>query len=221
MKKMLLLALPVFSFYSELSHASCQADGSQLMASVCTTAANWCPRGYAFANGALLPISTNSALFSLIGTQFGGDGRTTFALPDLRGRTAVGMGTGVGLTPVVWGQQRGREDVTLTAANLPAAKVTFSNMTVAGTITVDGAVGQGAGDAQQGLTSGSLAGTALYGRDSVNLYSSSDDSVGAVANLTAGGTATLQGGGKEVSLLPPQLGMTYCIATSGIYPSRS
>lgn len=84
-------------------------------------AGNFAPRGWAFAHGQLLPIASNPALFSLLGTTFGGDGRTTFALPDLRGRVPVGIGTGPGLEEVRWGQQFGRETTLLDilGANLP------------------------------------------------------------------------------------------------------
>jgi microcystin-dependent protein len=70
---------------------------------------NFAPRGWAFCNGQLLPISTNTALFSLLGTIYGGDGRTTFALPDLRGRSPIHFGTGPGLSPRPLGQKIGAE----------------------------------------------------------------------------------------------------------------
>jgi microcystin-dependent protein len=77
------------------------------------------PRDYALCNGQLMDISQNSALFALIGTTYGGDGVTTFALPDLRGRSAIHMGTGPGLSPYVIGEQSGAENVTVTTAQLP------------------------------------------------------------------------------------------------------
>ena len=81
---------------------------------------NFAPRGWALCDGQLLPISQHSALFSILGTTYGGDGRTTFALPDLRGRNAMHPGTGAGLTPRVLGQRGGQESVTLTAAEMPS-----------------------------------------------------------------------------------------------------
>ena len=83
-------------------------------------AGNFAPVGFAFCNGQLLAISENSALFALIGTIYGGDGQTTFALPDLRGRLPMHQGTGPGLTTRVIGQQFGTETVTLTTAQIPA-----------------------------------------------------------------------------------------------------
>jgi microcystin-dependent protein len=80
---------------------------------------NFCPRGSANADGQLLPIAQNTALFSLFGTFYGGDGRTTFALPDLRGRSPIHAGQGPGLNNYQQGQKGGRETVTLTVAQLP------------------------------------------------------------------------------------------------------
>ena len=80
---------------------------------------NLVPRGYAFCDGQLLAISSNEDLFSLLGTTYGGDGRTTFGLPDLRGRVPVHMGTGAGLSPRPWGQKAGAQSVTLSVPELP------------------------------------------------------------------------------------------------------
>ncbi len=81
---------------------------------------NFCPRGWAPADGALLPISSNTALFALFGTTYGGDGRTTFALPDLRGRAEVHQGQGPGLSERQIGELGGQEEVTLTVTELPS-----------------------------------------------------------------------------------------------------
>jgi microcystin-dependent protein len=80
---------------------------------------NFAPAGWAFCDGSLLPISENEILFNLIGTTYGGDGQSTFALPDLRGRLPVHMGTGAGLSPFVIGQSGGVETVTLTTSQIP------------------------------------------------------------------------------------------------------
>ena len=81
---------------------------------------NFAPRGWAFCDGSLLSIAQNTALFSLLGTTYGGNGQTTFALPDLRGRVAIHAGQGPGLTPRDLGESFGTEQVTLTVAQLPA-----------------------------------------------------------------------------------------------------
>ena len=83
-------------------------------------AGNFAPKGWAFCAGQLLLIAQNSALFSVLGTTYGGDGRTTFALPDLRGRSPIGVGHGPGLNSYVGGQQLGTEQVTLNANQIPA-----------------------------------------------------------------------------------------------------
>jgi microcystin-dependent protein len=81
---------------------------------------DFAPRGFALCNGQIMPISTNSALFYLLGTSYGGDGMTTFALPDLRGRVVIGQGTGPGLLPNNMGQKGGSPTITIGVANLPA-----------------------------------------------------------------------------------------------------
>ena len=81
---------------------------------------NFAPRGWALCNGQLLAISAYSALFSLLGTAFGGNGRTDFALPDLRGRIPLHVGTGAGLNPVSWGQKAGSDNHTLSVSEMPS-----------------------------------------------------------------------------------------------------
>src|SRR5215211_4319727 len=81
---------------------------------------NFAPRGWAFCAGQILPIAQNTALFSLLGTTFGGNGQTTFALPDLRGRAPIGQGQGPGLSNISLGEAAGTETVTLLSTNMPA-----------------------------------------------------------------------------------------------------
>lgn len=142
---------------------------------------NFAPRGWAFCNGQLLPISQNAALFSLLGTMYGGNGTTNFALPDLRGRVPVGsQGAGPGITPVQQGELAGTNAVTvigsgtsvvnLTAANLPAhthpATMTLSSLTAATTVSVGtGTNGSGTAVANNGgltSTGGGAASAAIY-----------------------------------------------------------
>ncbi|MBY8976315.1 tail fiber protein [Rhodobacteraceae bacterium NNCM2] len=89
-------------------------------------AGNFAPRGWTFADGQLLPISQFSALFAILGTQFGGDGRTTFALPDLRGRVPIGFGSGPGLPTARIGERIGTESFALTTSTMPAHDHEFS-----------------------------------------------------------------------------------------------
>ena len=105
-------------------YPSRSVSGSDYLGSVEMFAGNFAPRGYALAQGQLLPIAQNTALFSILGTIYGGDGRTDFALPDLRGRVPIGAGQGPGLTTYQLGQKSGEEDVTLNVSNLATHKHT-------------------------------------------------------------------------------------------------
>src|SRR5262249_11757094 len=109
-----------------------RAGNEPFLGELMLTGYNFCPQGWAAANGQLLPINQNQALFSLLGTYFGGNGQTTFALPDLRGRTAIGVGQGPGLTDRVVGEQGGAETVTLSTAEMPAHTHAAFGSTLAG-----------------------------------------------------------------------------------------
>ncbi|WP_245190823.1 phage tail protein [Jannaschia formosa] len=135
-------------------------DGSDLLArstdpdfpflgEIALFAGNFVPRGFALADGSLLPIASNAALFSILGTNFGGDGKTTFALPDLQDRVAIGAGQGPGLSLYSLGQRVGSANLNLTAANLPAHTHSVERMAPiplpAGLLLLMGAVGMLAG----------------------------------------------------------------------------
>jgi microcystin-dependent protein len=100
--------------------ADAQAEEIPFIGEVRMFAGTFAPRGYAFCDGTLLPIAQNTALFSILGTTYGGDGRTTFGLPDLRGRTPIGPGRGPGLSNRNPGQKLGVEAVPLTQAQIPS-----------------------------------------------------------------------------------------------------
>ena len=161
-------------------------------------AGNFAPRGWAKCEGQLLAISSNTALFSILGTRYGGDGRTTLALPDLRGRVAIGSGTGPGLTPRSLSQRSGSETNMLTVANLPAHNHSINAVTADGNTSVPG---------------GNLpAGTKLLDKE----YSD------ATATTTMNATmVSSTGGGQAVNNMQPFLTVTYIIALQGIYPSRN
>lgn len=178
------------------------ACGSEAYISqVCLMASNFCPRGTAEAAGQLLAISQNTALFSLLGTTYGGDGRVTFALPDLRGRVPVGVGQGPGLSSIVDGQVAGAETASLTPAQMPAHT---HGATLRGTASA------GTTDSPAGAVPAKLARS--------NIYS------GSVADSAMGATAitiATAGGSQPVNLRNPYLGMRYCIVMEGIFPSRN
>src|SRR5947208_9160321 len=111
------------------------------LATVAMFAGNFAPRGWALCNGQIMSIAQNTALFSLLGTTYGGDGVTTFALPDLRGRAPVGQGQGPGLSNLSLGESSGTENITLISANMPIHNHTLgcdntgsSSLTPAGNI---------------------------------------------------------------------------------------
>lgn len=105
-------------FLTATTTPAAACSDSPYMGSVCFMGGNFCPYGYVAANGALLPIQQNQALYSIIGTYYGGDGKTNFALPDMRGRGPVGWGTGVGLAAVAPGQMVGQESVMLSQTQM-------------------------------------------------------------------------------------------------------
>ncbi|NNE20986.1 MAG: phage tail protein [Rhizobiales bacterium] len=111
--------------------ASSAVRAEPFVGQIMMTGTNFCPRGWAEANGQLLAVPQNDALFSLFGTMYGGDGRTTFGLPDLRGRVAISKGDGPGLTPRRQGSRGGLEQVTASAGSrqvgvgLPFFTVTY------------------------------------------------------------------------------------------------
>lgn len=159
---------------------------------------NFAPRGWAKCDGQLLAISQHNALFSLLGTMYGGDGRTTFGLPDYRGRSGVGINTGPGLTNIKQGSKGGAENETLTINNLPSHAHTDQV-----------AVNSGAGD--EATSTSFLAGSA-------NSFSEEP-----TANAILGGVTSKDvGGNQSFGIRSPYLGIEVCIALEGgIYPSRN
>lgn len=178
---------------------------------------NFAPRGWASCDGQLLPISSNSALFSLLGTTYGGDGRTTFALPDLRGRVPMHKGQGPGLSNYAIGQRGGQEAHTLSVTEIPAH-------THAATTTVDpsGLKMRGNDGAAATPEPGANA-LASTGRN--NTYAAVAPNVD-MAPGSVGGTASAAtvigsaGGGQAFPSMPPYLVLNCIIALQGVYPSR-
>lgn len=160
---------------------------------------DFCPRGWAAANGQLLAIAQNTALFSILGTTYGGDGRTTFALPNLQSRVAVGQGNSVFGNYSI-GQTQGTESFTVTAANMPShthtAALRASNLVGNTNNPVDNSLARVSG---------------------VTAYSTVDPT----ANLNAGDVVVATAGSSTpVAKLSPALTMNYCIALVGLFPPR-
>lgn len=160
---------------------------------------NFAPRGWAFCQGQILSIAQNTALFSLLGTTFGGNGQTTFALPDLRGRVPVGTGQGPGLPSVNLGEMSGSPTHTMIITEMPAHNhILRANAAPGDTGAPAGAV---------------LANSGATDRE----YLASG-----VADVSMSGQAiSISGGSQPFSIMQPYLGLNYIIALEGIYPSRN
>jgi microcystin-dependent protein len=169
-------------------------------------ACNFAPQNWAMCQGQLLPISQYSALFSLLGTNFGGDGRVTFGLPDLRGRLPNGQGTGPGLSTYVIGEIGGTETVSLTSSTipqhthaLPAYTADASTKSPAGALPAKGQTTGGRG-AEKAMT----------------MYNTGSPSVA----LTAQQVAPVTGGGVPHTNIQPSLALNWCIAMTGVFTAR-
>ena len=164
---------------------------------------NFAPRGWALCDGQILPINQNQSLYSLLGTTYGGDGRTTMALPDLQGRAPMGPGRGPGLTDRRLGEKVGTSTVTLTDAQIPAHAHGVHGNDGQG-ITSDPA-GHHFGVEQQGGGGGSQR---VYTDVLTPLVQFDSSAVGQT------------GGGQSHNNMQPYLGLNFIIALQGLYPSR-
>lgn len=211
------LAMAAAVGFGAFSPPAAACNTEPFIGTVCMFAFTFCPRGYAEANGQLLPIAQNSALFSLLGTTYGGDGRTTFALPDLRGRSPVHVGQGPGLSNITLGQVGGAETVTLNLNQIPAHSH-GATTNVAVNATLRGINSSGNADTP--------GGNVLAQDPRTDIYSTAAAAVdmGATA-INASATATTSignaGGGQPHDNRSPFLGIRYCIALEGIFPSRN
>lgn len=167
---------------------------------------NFAPRGTAFCNGQLLSISENQALFSLLGTTYGGDGRTTFALPDLRGRAPMHFGDGPGLSPRPLGQRSGKETNTLSVNQLPPHGHGLTTGSVAIPVSQE--------DADQDEVDGNFLANGTF-------YHNNGDGTYGNGPVALAGTSANTGGGASINNMQPYQTINYVIALFGIYPSRS
>ena len=170
-------------------------------------AANFAPKNWVYCQGQILPINQNQAVFALLGTTYGGNGQTTFMLPDLRGRTAIGIDQGPGLSNYILGESTGATTTALTANNLPA-----HNHAVSGTIT------QLSTNSSNG-NSASPAGN-YFASDGSQKFDAQNDGVSmkpATLNLTVGST----GSGNPINNMMPFLAINYIICLAGVFPSRT
>ena len=161
-------------------------------------AGTFAPRSWAFCHGQLLPISQNTALFSILGTTYGGDGRTTFGLPDLRGRVPLGVGRGPGLTDRRLGSRSGEENHTLSVNEIPSHghQVRCRN--------------------EEGNSNDPTGNVPAKPSIETDQYSSE-----AATQSMSGGSVANAGGGSQHNNMQPWLGMNYIICLQGVFPSRS
>jgi microcystin-dependent protein len=168
---------------------------------------NFAPNGWQMCNGQLLPISQYSALFSLLGTNYGGNGTTNFALPNLQGRMMVHQGTGPGLPPVVIGEAGGSPQQTLLLNNMPAHNHVLNASTTAASSAAP-ANGVMLANANGADNQGNTVTVQIYGPSGSN-------------TTLDPGSIGMTGNSVPFSIMPPFLGVNLCIALVGIFPSRN
>jgi microcystin-dependent protein len=166
-------------------------------------AGNFAPRGFQLCQGQILPIAQNTALFSILGTTYGGNGTSTFALPDLRGRGPIGEGQGPGLSPVVLGQQGGSQNVSILVSNMPAHNHLVNVSTVLA--------------AQASPANNFLAPPV----DSTPAAGTGYNNTATSGATLAQGAVGIAGQNVPVNVQNPYLGINYIIAVQGIFPSRN
>jgi|ERR1043166_2319911 microcystin-dependent protein len=166
---------------------------------------NFAPTGWALCQGQLLPISQNTALFSLLGTMYGGDGKSTFALPNLQDQTAVAFGQGPGLSDYAQGQQVGAPTVTLKTTEMAAHNHFFNATLDRGTTTA---------------ANGNVLGTGAAGpplqQTKANFYSTN-----AATTQLSPSALTMTGSSAPHNNMQPYLTLNFCIAMQGVFPPRT
>lgn len=175
--------------------------------SVILFAGNFAPRDWAYCDGSLQSIAQNTALFSILGTTYGGNGQTTFALPDLRGRVPVAPGQGPGLSNYSLGQMSGTESVTLLSTNLPAHTHALS-------VTAQVAVSDNTGNTDEAAGS-------FLANTNTPVYNSVQAPGGQLNGVSTNVQISNQGSNQPMSLMQPYLAINYIICLYGIYPSRN
>ncbi|MFD0993145.1 phage tail protein [Tenacibaculum geojense] len=213
-----------------LSNSSINAQQEGFLGEVKMFAGNFVPRGWALCQGQLLPIAQNQALFAIIGTIYGGDGRTTFALPDLRGRIPRGTGNGPGLQTAIIGQKGGTEFKTLSLLEMPVHSHGATFNSDGGTPTNISisipAVDDTGNTAEPGNTS-SFAKIETSSGEELNVYSNANPDTNlkpfnATAIINASGTVTVgnNGGSQSFDNRQPYTTINYIICINGVFPSR-
>ncbi len=194
--KMIFFMATIGILLAVLSSKEAKAGPDPFIGEIVWVGYTFCPRGWAAADGQLLSINQYQSLYSLLGTQFGGDGRTTFALPDLRGRVAIHAGQSPGMSKYQVGNKAGQETVTLTTSQMPTHNHTIN---------------ASAGATDEDPT-GNIPGTGKQ---------KNYDAPGAASTALADEAVGSTGVGEAHENRPPFLTLTACIALQGVYPSRN
>ncbi len=183
---------------------------------------NFAPSGWAFCGGQIISLAQNQALFSLLGTVYGGNGQTNFGLPNLQGRLPMGQGNGPGLTPRPIGQVGGVENVSILSSNLPPQSIPTTSLTVTTTVNLANAPSNAV--TAPTATNAFIGASAPSGPPSAGIYS---DQQGASpvalkgVGSTIGGTLVTPGGNLPIGVMNPFLALNFSIALQGLFPSRN
>ena len=200
--------------------APAKADSDPFLGDVMIVGFTFCPRGWAKADGQLLPINLNQSLYSLLGTQFGGDGRTTFALPDLRGRYIVNEGQAPGTSNYAIGQKSGTETVTMNQTQMAAHNHAIVQLPTADVKASTAAPNSSSpsGKALATFPAGHPAGQNIYATDQTTAAPMGANSVNLTINSVSVGR---QGGNLPQDNMQPSLALTVCVALQGVFPPRN
>lgn len=170
-------------------------------------AGNFAPKNWAFCSGQIINIASNTALFSILGTTYGGNGTTTFGLPDLQGRTVVGAGQGPGLSMYALGQKGGFESTTLTLNQMPGHSHPVSVVAANKATENDGDV--------------ATAANSVYGRDTAGITPYSASGNLNMAGLSGPIQMANQGSNNPFGVLRPSIALNYIVCMYGVYPARN
>ena len=196
MRRLVVIALGAIALLTLAPMAQAQAGGEPYLGEIIAVPYDFAPRGWALCQGQILSIQQNTALFALLGTTYGGNGVNTFALPDLRGRSAVSSGQGPGLSNYSLGQNGGEESVTLQVSQMPTHNHSVQASTAVG-------------------NQSSPAGNAWAAQGRAPIFSSTD------GTPMSPGSTSLTGGSQPHDNMSPYLTLNYVIALQGIFPSRN
>ena len=177
------------------------------------------PRNTAFCNGQTISVSQNTALFSLLGVTYGGDGRTTFQLPNLQSRTPVHMGQGSGLSNYALGQIGGSESVTLSVQQMPAHTHAFVSNSSLNVVQIEGATAQASAGSQLArVIDANDTGDAL---PQIYVPANTAGTNVPLGGLNVAGTNAIQGGNQPHPNIQPYLAINFCINLAGVFPARN